>query len=176
MIHAGCIAVTLFLFSLFSSCLGWGGRHHRLPPYITRRNRANRFDKWYVRGINGTSKLLALTETKLKEKGEVSWCGDSGIIADFQEMERTREGVAILLNAVWHSAVIDFGCVSSRILWSKFKFSRVKVCVVVVVVGYGPNEGDGEEREKFWNDLDRIVDRIGNGYRLGILGDLNDWR
>ena len=32
--------------------------------------------------------------------------------------------------------------VSSRILWIKFKFSRVNVCVVV---GYGPNEGDGEE-------------------------------
>ena len=48
-----------------------------------------------------------------------------------------------LLNAVWHSAVVDFGCVSSRILWIKFKFSTVQVCVVV---GYGPNEGDGEER------------------------------
>ena len=44
-----------------------------------------------------------------------------------------------LLNDVWHNAVIDFGCVSSRILWIKFKFSRVKVCVVV---GYGPNEGN----------------------------------
>ena len=50
-------------------------------------------------------------------------------------MERAREGVAILLNDVWHSTVVDFGCVSSRILWIKFKFSTVKVCVVV---GYGP--------------------------------------
>ena len=57
-------------------------------------------------------------------------------------MERAREGVAILLNDVWHSALVDFGCVSSRILWIKFRFSRVKVCVVV---GYCPNEGDGEE-------------------------------
>ena len=31
-----------------------------------------------------------------------------------------------------HSAVIDFGCVRSIILWVKFKFPRVKVCVVVV--------------------------------------------
>ena len=49
------------------------------------------------------------------------------------------------LNDVCHSAVVDFGCVSSRILWIKFKFSRVKVCVVVE---YGPNEGDGEERDR----------------------------
>ena len=46
-------------------------------------------------------------------------------------MERAREGVAVLLNDVWLSAVMDFGCVSSRILSIKFKFSRVKVCVVV---------------------------------------------
>ena len=52
-------------------------------------------------------------------------------------------GVA-MLNDVCHSAVVKCGCVSSRILWIKFKFSRVKVCVVV---GYGPIEGDGEERE-----------------------------
>ena len=52
----------------------------------------------------------------------------------------------------------------------KFKFSRVKVCVVV---GYGPNEGDVEERNRFWNDMERILDRVGNRYRLCILGGLN---
>ena len=46
---------------------------------------------------------------------------------------------------------------------------------VYVVVGYGPNEGDGEERNRFWNDTDRILNRVGNGYRLCILGDLNGW-
>ena len=43
---------------------------------------------------------------------------------------------------VWHSAVIDFGCDNSKILWIKFKFSRVKFCVVV---RYSHNEGDGEK-------------------------------
>ena len=41
--------------------------------------------------------LLALTETKLKGNGEVPWCGVNGINAGVQEMERAREGVAILL-------------------------------------------------------------------------------
>ena len=68
--------------------------------------------------------------------------------------------MAIVLNNVWHSAVIDFGCVNFRILWIKFKFSWVKVCVVV---GYGPSEGDGEERDRFWNDMDRTLDSVGNG-------------
>ena len=48
-----------------------------------------------------------------------------------QQRERAREVVAVLLNDVWHSAVVDFGCVSSRIICIKFKFSRVKICVVV---------------------------------------------
>ena len=61
-------------------------------------------------------------------------------------MERAREGLAPLLNDLWHRAVIDFGCVSSRILWIKFKFSRVKVCLVV---GYGLTEGDVKERDRF---------------------------
>ena len=81
----------------------------------------------------GKFKLPALTETKLKGGGgaEVSWCGVNSIISSVQEMERGREGVPVLLNEVWHSALVKSGCFSSRILWIKFKFSRVKVCVVV---------------------------------------------
>ena len=56
-------------------------------------------------------------------------------------MERARKVVSIMLSDVWHSAVEDFGFLSSRILWIKFKVSRVKACVVV---GYGSNEGDDE--------------------------------
>ena len=43
---------------------------------------------------------------------------------------------------VWHSAVIDLGCVSSIILWIELKISRVNVYVVVV---YGPTKGGIQE-------------------------------
>ena len=45
-----------------------------------------------------------------------------------------------------------------------------------MVVRYGPNEGDGEERDRFWNYIDMILNSVGNGYRLCLLGDLNEWR
>ena len=123
---------------------------------ITRRNCVNRLGTRNVRGINGTAKrkevvdhfikgkfkLLTLTETKLKGNEEVSWCGVNGIIGYVREMERARERMAVVLIDVWRSVVIDFGCVSSRTLWIKFRFARVKVCVVVE---YGPNEGNGED-------------------------------
>ena len=96
--------------------------------------------------------LLDLTEMKLKGKGEVSWFGVNFIFTGVQEMERAREGVVVLFNDVWHSSVVKSGCVSSRILWIKLKFSRVKFCVVV---RYGPSEGDGKERdlEMTWTGL-----------------------
>ena len=43
------------------------------------------------------------------------------------------------------------------------------------MVVYGPTKEDAEEREKFWNDLDRVADRVSNGYKLCVLGDLNGW-
>ena len=76
------------------------------------------------------------------------------------------------LNGWVSVSVLKEGCVSSRILWVKFKFSKVQVCVVAV---YGPTEVEIEERERFWNDLDRVVDRVGNGYRLCVLEDMNGW-
>ena len=30
-----------------------------------------------------------------------------------------------------------------------------------------------KERDRFWNDVNRTPDSVGNGYRLCILGDLN---
>ena len=70
----------------------------------------------------GKFELLALTKTKFKANGEVSWYEVNGIIAGAQEMEIAREGMAILFNDVWHSAGVDFGGVSSRVLGIKFMF------------------------------------------------------
>ena len=70
------------------------------------------------------------------------------------------------------TALINFRCVRSKILWVKFRYSRVKLRLVV---GYGPIEGNSEEGNIFWNDLDKVADRVGNGYRLCVVGDLNGW-
>ena len=42
-------------------------------------------------------------------------------------MERARAAVVTLLNDVWHSAVVDLGCVSSGILWIKV-FNGLSLC------------------------------------------------
>ena len=51
------------------------------------------------------------------------WCRINGIIAGFQEIERAREGVALLMKDECFSDVIEFGCVRCRTLGVKFKLS-----------------------------------------------------
>ena len=48
----------------------------------------------------GKFELLALTETKLKGKGEVSRSGVNVIITSVHKMGRDREGGTVLLNDV----------------------------------------------------------------------------
>ena len=64
----------------------------------------------------GKFDLIALTQTKLKGEGELSWCDVNGIISGVQEMEKAREGTAVLLSDLWPSAVVKSWCDSSRVL------------------------------------------------------------
>ena len=102
--------------------------------------------------------------------GEVSWYEVYDIIAGVQEIEMARQCVPVLMNDEGHSAMLDFGYASSRALCVNSKFSRAKICAVVV---YGPTEKDVEGRERFWNNLNRVLDRLGNGYILCVVGNLN---
>ena len=135
---------------------------------------------WDVREINeleekeevvdifrkGNFELFDLTKTKLKRNGEVSWCEVNGIIAGVQEIERAREVVAVLMKDEWYSVMTDFGCVSSKVIWVKFKFSLVKICVVVK---NSSTEEAIKEMKSFLNYLDRVVDRLCNEYRLCMI-------
>ena len=69
-------------------------------------------------------------------RGRFSWCGVNGTISSPPGIERTRKCVVVLMN-VYHSIMVDF-----RIIWIKFRFSKIKV--FVVVVAYDTIEGDVE--------------------------------
>ena len=47
---------------------------------------------------------------------------------------------------------------------------------VWVLACYGPSEGYSEEKDRFRNDMDRTPGRVGNGYRMCILENLNGWK
>ena len=54
-------------------------------------------------------------------------------------------------------------------MYVKLEIIRVKVIVTLM---YGPAKGYNEE-EKFLRDLGRFLDRVGNGYILYVIRDLN---
>ena len=60
------------------------------------------------------------------------------------------------------------------VLWlssglSPFTFARIKVCCYSIC----SYRNDDEEREKFWNDLGNVSDKIDNVYRMYVTGTLN---
>ena len=77
--------------------------------------------------------------------------------------------MVVLLNGVYYSVVVEPWFVSSIILSFKSKFSRVMLCVAVEY----DLEGKNEKRKRFWDYLDRVLDRIGNEYRFCVMGDLS---
>ena len=60
----------------------------------------------------------------------------NGIIVGVLEKERNREGVMVLLNEVWHSLVIDVGCLNLESYGSSSSFQVLKFvwgrCIVPV--------------------------------------------
>ena len=74
----------------------------------------------------GKFNLFALTETKLKGEGEASWVKVNGIIFGVQVVERAREGVAVLLNDVWHSTVLNMGVLAQELYGLNSIFQGLK--------------------------------------------------
>jgi len=142
---------------------------------------------WNVRGIcdegkrmevvdvfkRGKFDVLGLCETNLKGREDFVWNDVHGVRSGREGAGRGKEGVAVLLSDEWYKALVAYKCICSRVMWVKFKFDRVKVCLVVA---YGPvNDRSDEEKVRFWNDLGRAMNEIGNGYRVIVMGDLNGW-
>ena len=67
--------------------------------------------------------VCALSETKLKGKGEV--VGRVSVVAG----GRAREGVALLLSGWLMRCVVEWNEVSSRLMWVRVKIERVGVYI-----------------------------------------------
>ena len=114
--------------------------------------------------------VLALSETKMKGKGEVVFGGVGGRRSGVED-GRAREGVAILLSEEIRKCVTEWREVSSRLMWVRLKFGREGW---VIVSAYGPGcEKDDNERDQFWNELRDCVDGFGDNVNVVVLGDLN---
>ena len=67
--------------------------------------------------------VLALSETKLKGKGEVAFGGVTGRVSGVGG-GRAREGVALVLNEWMLSKVVEWKEVSSRLMWVRVRLGK----------------------------------------------------
>ena len=120
--------------------------------------------------VRRTMDVLALSETKIKGKGEVSFGSVIGRVSGVED-GRGREGVALLVSEEMGKHIVEWREVSSRIMLVKM---RIGGEVWVFVSAYGPgSERSEEEREEFWSDLNEIVESVGRNGNVVLLGDLN---
>ena len=114
--------------------------------------------------------VLALSETKMKGKGEVTFGEMTGRVSGV-ERGRAREGVALLLSEWMVSKVVEWKEVSSRLMWVRVRLGRE---CWGFVSAYGPGlEKSEEERDGFWNELARCVEGLSRSNYVVVLGDLN---
>ena len=113
--------------------------------------------------------VLALSETKMKGKGEAEFREVKGRISGI-ERGRAREGVALLLSERMRSSVVEWKECSSRMMWVKVRIGRE---CWTFVSAYGPgSEKSDEEREEFWNGLNDCIESLSRSSYVVVLGDL----
>ena len=114
--------------------------------------------------------VLALSETKLKGKGEVAFGGVTGRVSGVVG-GRAREGVALVLSEWMLSNVVEWKEMSSRLMWVRVRLG--KECWAFVSA-YGPGSEKNEEvRNNFWNELTSCVEDLSRRNYVVVLGDLN---
>ena len=83
--------------------------------------------------------VMALSETKVKGRGEVAFGNVSGRVSGVNEGVRAKEGVALIVKEELKVYVREWKEVSSRIMWVRMRFGADSW---VFVSAYGP----GSER------------------------------
>ena len=114
--------------------------------------------------------MHALSETKLKGKGEVMFGEVVGRVSGVA-VGRANEEVALLLSGRLMRCVVEWKDLSSRLMWVRVKIERESW---VFISAYGPGSEESEEEiEEFWNELRKCVGSFGRNKSVKVLGDLN---
>lgn len=117
--------------------------------------------------------ILGIAEVKRKGSGEVEL--DDGyflLYAGVPRGVRAKEGVGVVMSSAAYSRVEEWEPVSSRIIFVDLQVTIGKLTIIQV---YAPTEDAGiMDKEAFYSDLQRVIDRSRDKGRLVVLcGDFN---
>ena len=113
--------------------------------------------------------ILCVQETKWK--GSKARSIGAGFKLFYHGVDRKRNGVGVVLKEDYAKSVVEVKRVSDRVMSLKLEIEGV---MVNVVSGYAPQVGcELEEKERFWRELDEVVESIPREERVVIGADFN---
>ncbi|KAI5108302.1 hypothetical protein C0J45_1896 [Silurus meridionalis] len=108
---------------------------------------------------------------------ETKWKGSKarniggGFKLFYHGVDGKRNGVGVILKEEYSKSVVEVKRVSNRVMIVKVE---VEGMMINVISAYAPLVGcEMEEKERFWNELDQVVDGVPRKERLVIGADFN---
>ncbi|KAK3566592.1 hypothetical protein QTP86_001095, partial [Hemibagrus guttatus] len=113
--------------------------------------------------------ILCVQETRWK--GSKARSIGAGFKVFYYGVDSKRNGVGVVLKEEFVRNVLEVKRVSDRVMSLKLEIEGV---MLNVVSGYAPQVGcELEEKERFWTELDEVMESIPTGERVVIGGDFN---
>ncbi|KAK3526332.1 hypothetical protein QTP70_024279 [Hemibagrus guttatus] len=113
--------------------------------------------------------ILCVQETRWK--GSKARSIGAGFKLFYYGVDSKRNGVGVVLKEEFVRNVLEVKRVSDRVMSLKLEIEGV---MLNVVSGYAPQVGcELEEKERFWSELDEVMERIPTGERVVIGADFN---
>ncbi|KAK3546832.1 hypothetical protein QTP86_003069 [Hemibagrus guttatus] len=113
--------------------------------------------------------ILCVQETRWK--GSKACCIGAGFKLFYYGVDSKRNGIGVVLKEEFVRNVLEVKRVSDRVMSLKLEIEGV---MLNVVSGYAPQVGcELEEKERFWSELDEVMESIPTGERVVIGADFN---
>ncbi|KAK3510194.1 hypothetical protein QTP70_026787, partial [Hemibagrus guttatus] len=113
--------------------------------------------------------ILCVQETRWK--GSKARSIGAGFKLFYYGVDSKRNGVGVVLKEEFVRNVLEVKRVSDRVMTLKLEIEGV---MLNVVSGYAPQVGcELEEKERFWSELDEVMESIPTGERVVIGADFN---
>ncbi|MCI4382158.1 hypothetical protein PGIGA_G00260570 [Pangasianodon gigas] len=113
--------------------------------------------------------ILCVQETRWK--GSKARSIGAGFKLFYYGVDSKRNGVGVVLKEEFGRNVLEVKRVSDRVMSLKLEIEEV---MLNVVSGYAPQVGcELEEKERFWSELDEVIESIPTGERVVIGADFN---
>ncbi|KAK3528644.1 hypothetical protein QTP70_006345 [Hemibagrus guttatus] len=153
---------------------------HQMAPVLTARTSASGVAQRLQRTAGKGRELADMMERRKVDilcVQETRWKGSkarsigAGFKLFYYGVDSKRNGVGVVLKEEFVRNVLEVKRVSDRVMSLKLEIEGV---MLNVVSGYAPQVGcELEEKERFWSELDEVMESIPTGERVVIGADFN---